>query len=368
MTTTLPGHARRKSATGLRGRIRAALALAVAAGLTLGAAGCLPVEPGSTGAPKIALLLPESKTARYEASDRPFFEAKIASLGDYEVLYSNADQDAAKQQSQAEAALASGVKVLVLDPVDSNSAVSIVAAANAQDVPVIAYDRLVTGGKLAYYVSFDNENIGVLQATAFAAKLEEDGATGGILMLNGSPTDPNAPLFKAGAHSVIDESGLTILGEYDTPDWSPDKAQDWVAGQITQFDGRIAGIYAGNDGTAGGAISALKAANVSPLPIVSGQDAELSGIQRIVAGDQYLTIYKTMRAQAELAAEVAVALTNGESVTGESVVDGTPTTLLDAVVVTRENIMETVVADGVFTVEQICTTEYAAACAAAGIE
>ena len=352
----------------LRGGIRAAIAVTVTAALAIGLAGCLPVEPGTTGAPKIALLLPESKTARYESSDRPFFEKKIASLGDYDVLYSNADQDAAKQQSQAEAALASGVRVLVLDPVDSNSAVSIVAAANAQNVPVIAYDRLVTGGKLAFYVSFDNENIGVLQATAFAKKLEKDGTGGGILMLNGSPTDPNAPLFKAGAHSVIDGSGLTVLNEYDTPDWSPDKAQDWVAGQITQFEGRIAGIYAGNDGTAGGAISALKAANVSPLPIVSGQDAELAGIQRIVAGDQYLTIYKAMRAQAELAAEVAVKLANGEKVSGESVVDGTPTTLLDAVVVTRENIMDTVVADGVFTVEQICTSEYAAACLAAGIE
>jgi len=336
--------------------------------LTGGLTACVPVEGASGGAVKIALLLPESKTSRYEASDRPFFEAKIASLGDYQVLYSNADQDAAKQQSQAEAALASGVKVLVLDPVDSASAVSIVTAANAQDVPVIAYDRIVAGGKLDYYVSFDNENIGVLQATAFAKKVEADGTGDGILMLNGSPTDPNAPQFKTGAHSVLDGSGLTLLNEFDTPDWSPDKAQDWVAGQITQFDGKIAGIYAGNDGTAGGAISALKAANVSPMPIVSGQDAELSGIQRIVAGDQYLTIYKAMRAQAELAAEVAVKLANGEAVEGDTEVNGTPTTLLDAVVVTRENIMETVVADGVFTVEQICTPEYAAACTAAGIE
>ena len=330
--------------------------------------GCNVVEPGADGEVKIALLLPESKTARYESSDRPYFEARIEQLGDYQVLYSNADQDAAKQQSQAEAALASGVKVLVLDPVDSSSAVSIVAAANAQDVPVVAYDRLISGGKLDYYVSFDNERIGVLQATAFAEKVAEEGTGEGILMLNGSPTDPNAPLFKKGAHSVIDESGLTVLNEFDTPDWSPDKAQDWVAGQITQFDGKIAGIYAGNDGTAGGAISALKAANVSPMPIVSGQDAELSGIQRIVSGDQYLTIYKAMRAQAELAAEVAVKLANGETVTGDTEINGTPTTLLSAVVVTRENIMDTVVADGVFTVEQICTPEYAAACAAAGIE
>lgn len=321
-----------------------------------------------TGAVKIALLLPESKTARYEAFDRPFFEKRINELGDYEVLYSNADQDAAKQQSQAEAALASGVKVLVLDPVDSSAAASIVAAANAQGVPVIAYDRIVNGGQLAYYVSFDNENIGELQGKALVDKLDADGASGGILMVNGSPTDGNAGEFKAGAHSQIDRSDYPVLADFDSPDWSPDKAQDWVAGQITQFGGRIAGVYAANDGTAGGAIAALKAANVTPLPVVTGQDAELAGIQRIVSGDQYMTIYKAMKQQATLAAEVAVKLARGEVVTGHIDVNGTPATLLSAVVVTKDNIMDTVVADGIYTVAEICTPEYAAACAAAGIK
>ena len=339
-----------------------------ATALLVTAAALTACSAGDANSVKIALLLPESKTARYESNDRPYFEKRIHELGDYDVLYSNADQDAAKQQSQAEAALASGVKVLVLDPVDSEAAVSIVSAANAQNVPVIAYDRYIDGGKLAYYVSFDNENIGVLQATAFADKVEQSGNGGDILMLNGSPTDPNAMLFKSGAHSVIDATPLTVLNEFDTPDWSPDQAQNWVAGQITQYGGKIAGIYAGNDGTAGGAIAALKAANVSPLPIVSGQDAELAGIQRIVSGDQYLTIYKAMRSQAELAAEVAVDLATGTAVTGETDVDGTPATLLSAQVVTVDNIMQTVVADGVYSVDEICTPDYAAACARAGIK
>ncbi|MBX3100354.1 MAG: substrate-binding domain-containing protein [Salinibacterium sp.] len=316
---------------------------------------------------KIALLLPESKTARYEAFDRPFFEKRVSELGNYDVLYSNADQDAAKQQSQAEAALASGVRVLVLDPVDSSAAASIVAAANAQGVPVIAYDRIVNGGKLAYYVSFDNRNIGELQGKALVAKLDADGASGGILMVNGSPTDGNAGEFKSGALSQIEPSNYPVLADFDSPDWSPDKAQDWVAGQIVQFGGRIAGVYAANDGTAGGAIAALKAANVSPLPIVTGQDAELAGIQRIVSGDQYMTIYKAMKAQATLAAEVAVKLAKGEPVTGDIEINGAPATLLSAVVVTVDNIMNTVVADGIYTVAEICTPEYAAACAAAGI-
>jgi D-xylose transport system substrate-binding protein len=343
--------------------LRVIVTLAVAA---LVLSGCTTM-PGS-GTVKIALLLPESKTARYESFDRPYFEKRINELGDYEVLYSNADQDAAKQQSQAEAALASGVKVLVLDPVDSSAAASIVAAANAQGVPVIAYDRIVNGGQLAYYVSFDNHNIGELQGRALIDKLEADGVSGGILMVNGSPTDGNAGEFKSGAHSEIDPSSFPVLADFDSPDWSPDKAQDWVAGQITQFGGRIAGVYAANDGTAGGAIAALKAANVSPLPIVTGQDAELAGIQRIVSGDQYMTIYKAMKQQATLAAEVAVKLAKGEPVTGEIEVNGAPATLLDAVVVTRENIMDTVVRDGIYTVAEICTPEYAAACAEAGIK
>lgn len=335
-----------------------------AAVIATGLAACVPAD---SGAEKIALLLPESKTSRYEAFDRPLFEAKIASLGDFEVLYSNADQDASKQQTQAEAALASGVKVIVLDPVDSAAAASIVAAANAQGVPVIAYDRIVTGGELAYYISFDNELIGQLQGEALVSRLDETGATGGILMVNGSPTDGNAADFKAGALSRIEASRFPVLAEFDTPDWSPDKAQEWVSGQITQFGSEISAIYAANDGTAGGAIAALRAANVSPFPVVTGQDAELAGIQRIVSGDQYMTIYKDIREEAELAAEIAVALARGEAVTGATTVNGTPATLLEAVVVTVSDITATVVADGVYTIDQICTPEYEAACERAGI-
>jgi len=325
-------------------------------------------DPGNTGTTKIALLLPESKTARYENFDRPYFEAKLKTLGEYEVLYSNADQDAAKQQTQAEAALVSGVDVLVLDPVDSAASASIVSSANAQGIPVIAYDRFIEGGTLAYYVSFDNEEIGRLQGEALVAKLDKDGAVGGVLMLNGSPTDANAAGFKDGAHSQIDGSDYTVLAEFDTPDWSPDKAQEWIAGQITQYGGEFAAVYAANDGTAGGAIAALKAANVAPFPIVSGQDAELSAIQRIVAGDQYLTIYKAMREQAELAAVIADKLARGEEVTSDFTYRDTPATLLTGVVVTIDNIMETVVKDGIYTVDEICTPAYADACARAGIE
>jgi D-xylose transport system substrate-binding protein len=326
--------------------------------------GCAPAPTGI----KIALLLPESKTARYEAFDRPYFTAKVIALGDFTVLYSNADQDAAKQQSQAEAALASGVAVIVLDPVDGAAAASIVAAANAQSVPVIAYDRFIANSKLAYYLSFDNERIGKLQGQALVDRMDAIGAPGGILMVNGSPTDGNAAEFKKGALSVITKSRHPILAEFDTPDWSPDRAQDWVAGQITQFGRGISAVYAANDGTAGGAIAAMRAANVVPLPTVTGQDAELAAIQRLVSGDQYMTVYKAIRAEAELAAELAVRLANGETLSSPVTVKGVPATLLDAVVVTKANIMQTIVADGVYSVAQICKGVYAAPCAAAGIQ
>lgn len=348
---------------------RAAAATALTLAVTAGAAACAPAGPGASPSgpsDSIALLLPDAKTARYETFDRPFFEARVAELGDYDVLYSNADQDAAKQQQQAESALAAGAGVLVLDAVDANAAVSIVRSANAKGVPVISYDRLIAGGDLAYYVSFDNEKVGELQAAEFVDAVEDAGG-GGILMVNGSPTDSNAAQFREGAHSLIDASGLDVLAEYDTPDWSPDKAQAWVAGQIAQYGDEIVGVYAANDGTAGGAVAALKAADVDPFPVVTGQDAELTALQRIITGDQHMTVYKAIKPQAELAAEVAVALLNGEEVTAPMQVDGVPTTLLDPVAVTVDNILETVVADGFWTVEDICTPQYADACEAAGI-
>ncbi|QEV99483.1 sugar ABC transporter substrate-binding protein [Microbacterium caowuchunii] len=363
----MPGQRRGARAGGTRRVGTAALA---AVGLAAALSGC--VGPASdAGADRaresIALLLPEAKTARYETFDRPLFEARVRELGDHPVLYANAGQNAATQQQQAESALAAGAGVLVLDPVDADAAVSIVTAANAAGVPVISYDRLVAGGDIAYFVSFDNERVGRLQATAFVEAVRDAGDGDGILMVNGSPTDSNADQFRQGAHAVIDRSGLRVLAEYDTPDWSPDKAQDWVAGQIAQYGDEIAGVYAANDGTAGGAISALKAAGAEPFPIVTGQDAELAAVQRIVVGDQYMTVYKAIRTQAEHAAEVAVALLRGEEVTAPTLVDGVPAVLLEPVPVTAADIMATVVADGFWTVGDICSPPYADACATAGI-
>lgn len=359
-------------------RMSRALALPLALALSAGAlTACSTGESSgsgsggdgdSDGALKIALLLPESKTTRYESFDRPFFEAAVkAECADCEVVYNNADQDATKQQQQFESALTEGADVIVLDAVDGKAAASLVSSAKSQDVPVIAYDRFVAGSD--YYVSFDNQKVGELQGQALLDAMKEDGKTSGdIVMINGAPTDANAADFKKGAHSVIDKSDYTVAAEYDTPDWSPDKAQSWMEGQLSKVKGDLVGVYAANDGTAGGAIAALKGGGVDPLPAVTGQDAELAAIQRVVTGDQRMTIYKAIKPEAEDAATAAIALGNGEKPEAEDEKEGVPATLLDPVVVSKDNIKDTVVKDGFYKVEDICAGSVATACASAGLK
>jgi D-xylose transport system substrate-binding protein len=329
---------------------------------------------GGNAAKKIALLLPESKTARYESKDRPLFEAKVKALcSACSIIYSNANQDAAAQQSQAEAALTNGANVLVLDAVDGAAAAVIAQKAKQQKVPVISYDRLITGtNAVDYYISFDNTKVGQLQGSALLQGLS--GKTGAsVVMINGAPTDNNAKLFKQGAHSVLDGK-VTIAKEYDTPDWSPDKAQTEMQQALTALGNKVDGVYAANDGTAGGAIAAMKAAGVSPWPPVTGQDAELAAIQRIVAGQQYMTVYKAIKPEAENAAIMAVDLAEGKSLPS-SLVNGTTnngasdvkSVLLTPVAVTKSNIKDTVIADGFWSASDICTSQYADACKAAGI-
>src|SRR4051812_27788510 len=270
---------------------------------------------GGSGGGKIALLLPESKTARYETQDRPLFEKKVKGLcPNCQVVYSNADQDASKQQQQAEAALTQGVKVMVLDPVDGAAAAAIVTQANAKKVPVISYDRLLLNSKPDYYVEFNSPSVGKIQGKALVDKLKADKKSGSIVMINGAPTDNNAKLFKQGAHSVIDASGFKVAKEFDTPDWSPDKAQTEMEQAITAVGkSGFVGVYAANDGTAGGAIAAMKGNGVQPSTRpTTGQDAELAGIQRILSGEQYMTVYKAIKPEAEGAAQLAVALLQGK--------------------------------------------------------
>lgn len=361
-----------------RRRLLAGSAALLAGGLLLAACGnsdesSSTSSNGESGG-KVALLLPETKTARYESQDKPIFEAKLKSLcSRCEMLYSNANQSPATQLSQAESAITNGAKVIVLDPVDANAAGSIVAKANAAKIPVISYDRLISKADIAYYISFDNEQVGKLQGQTLLEKLNKDGKVNPtIVMINGSATDPNAASFKKGAHSVLDGK-VTIGREYDTAEWSPDNAQDEMEQAITALGkDKIAGVYAANDGTASGAIAAMKGAGFTTLPPVTGQDAELAAIQRVIAGEQYMTVYKAIKPEAEAAAELAAALAQGKtpSLPASKVNNGTKdvdSVILKPVAVTKENVKSTVVADNFWTVSQICTDNYKAACSSAGL-
>lgn len=355
-------------------RIMVVVVALVAVGLV--AVGCGGSSGG--GGAQIALLLPENETPRYESDDRPDFEKAVEEeCEDCEVLYNNAGGDAEKQQSQAEAALTQGAEVLVVDPMDSKSAAAIAEKAKAQGVPVVSYDRLIENGEVDAYVSFDNVKVGELQAETLAKKLKEDGSSSGpIIMVNGDPADPNAALFKEGAHNGFEAAGVQIAKEYDTPGWSAENAQREAQQAITALGNNgFAGIYAANDDTGGGAIAAMKGAGINPAEKpVTGQDATVAGLQRILAGQQYMTVYKEIEPEAQIAAEIAVALAEGEEVPQgkitEEVNNGkvkVPSALLKPIAVTKGNVKSTVVADGFVTAKELCTSAFQTACKEAGI-
>jgi len=333
---------------------------------------------GGGGGGTIALLLPENETPRYETNDKPGIEKAISEkCPECEVIYFNAGGDAEKQQSQGEAALTKGAEVLILDPMDSKSAASIAEKANAQGVPVVSYDRLIENSEVAAYVSFDNERVGELQAESLSEKLKEDGkAKGPIIMINGDPADPNAALFKKGAEKGFQETGVDIAKSYDTPGWTAENAQREAQQAITSLgnDG-FWGIYAANDDTGGGAIAAMKGAGINPEERpVTGQDATVAGLQRILAGQQYMTVYKAIPPETEITAEIAIALLEGEEVPQEKVTEEVnngkaevPSVLLEPVAVTKDNVKSTVIKDGFVKASELCTSAYQTACKEAGI-
>jgi D-xylose transport system substrate-binding protein len=324
---------------------------------------------GGEEAGNIAFLMPDLASTRYEQQDAPLFTEKVGELcPECEVNYQNADGDPATQQEQAEAAIADGADVIVLDAVDTKAAAAIVVNAQSQGIPVITYDRPIVDTPADYYISFDNELIGYSIATSLLDHLDTTGVQGGVLQVNGSPTDNAAGLIRDGVDRAIEENGRDELAEFDTPAWDPQEAQDWVSGQIAQFGTQIAGIVAANDGTGGGSIAALKAAGVAPLPPVTGNDAEVAAVQRIISGDQFNTISKPISIVAEAAAEIAVEFLHGETPAGDVELFDTPSELFEPTVVTRENVKEVIFDGGIYTAAEICTGEYAAGCTELGIE
>ncbi|MGW1157979.1 sugar ABC transporter substrate-binding protein [Streptomyces sp. NPDC002519] len=331
--------------------------------------------PKQGDAIKVGLLLPENKTARYEKFDKPLIEKKIKELtGNKATLeYNNARQDPNLQAQQVDTMITDKVNVLIIDAVDSKAIANSVKKANDAGIPVVAYDRLAEG-PIKAYTSFDNTEVGKTQGEALLKALGSNAKKGKIVMMNGAVTDPNAAQFKAGAHSVL--NGKVNIGrEYDTKEWSPDNANANMEAAITALGkNNVIGVYSANDGMAGGIITALKAAGISNIP-VTGQDAELAGVQRIVAGEQYMSVYKSYPQEADIAAQMAVALAQGKSVDSiakdkvdSPTVKQVPSVLVPVVALTKDNIQDTVIKDGIYTVSDICTPQYKAACDKIGLK
>nr|WP_307167752.1 substrate-binding domain-containing protein [Streptomyces rishiriensis] len=328
----------------------------------------------SSGNKSIGLLLPDSVTARYEKFDKPYFDAKVKALcSDCKLEYANAAADSAKQAQQVSSMVTKGVKVIVISAQDSAAIKSSIQSAVDKGVKVVAYDRLAQG-PVSAYVSFDNVKVGELQGQALLDSLGAKATPKAkVVMINGDDADPNAGQFKEGAHKALD--GKVDIAYEQSGLWKDTVAAQKMSAAITQLGAKnIAGVYAANDGMAGGIANTLKGAKISGIPL-TGQDAELAGIQRIVAGTQSSTVYKAFKPEAEAAAQLAVDLLEGKdikSLATETLTSGSgdkvPSQLLTPVSVTKANIKDTVIKDGLYTVADICAGEYAAACKTAGIQ
>jgi D-xylose transport system substrate-binding protein len=299
--------------------------------------------------PIVAVLWPENVTPRWEGSDNPLFIKAIKKLvPGVQVDSLNANNSPATQQSQAEAELAKGAKVLVVAAVDGKAFGGTVAKAHAQGVPVIAYDRLIYNKNLAYYVSFDSVTVGKVEAGWMKTHTSKGD---NLAIINGSPTDANAHFVHQGIHSVLNplfkKHQRTLVGEQWTPGWDPTKAQTEMEQILTKNNNDVQGVVSANDGMAGGIIAALKTQGLEPGVPTTGQDASLEGIQNVIQGYQGVTAFKDFRLQAPAAAKIAAAVIKGKKAPG---INGkiadlgkkVPSVYLPVVAITKSNVSKLV--------------------------
>lgn len=300
--------------------------------------------------PVVGLSLDTLKEERWQ-KDRDLFVRRCAELG-AEVKVQSANSDDSTQIRNVESLLTGGVDVLVIVPHDGLAMAKGVEIANKAGVPVISYDRLIRNSDVDLYLSFDNVKVGEMQAKYLVDHLPTPGK-GQIVRIYGAPTDNNAKLFKQGQDNVLkpylDRGDIKVVHEDWAEDWKPENAKRITNAAISK-GAKFDGILVSNDGTAGGAIQALTEEGLAGKIVVTGQDAELPGCQRIVSGLQAMTVYKPVKTLATTAAEVAVKMARGKPVIAEQMIDNgkikVPSVLCDIVAVDRNNMISTVIADG----------------------
>jgi D-xylose transport system substrate-binding protein len=322
--------------------------------------GCTNKQQGNiaktgSGHVRIGLSMDTLKEERWQ-HDRDLFVARAQELG-AEVLVQAANGDDKIQNQQAENLLTQGVDVLVVIPHNGEVAASIVDSAKRQNVPVIAYDRLIRNSEPDLYISFDNEKVGEMQADY----LMERAPKGNYVLIGGAPTDNNAMMFRSGQmkalKSSVDHGDIKIVANEWARDWLASEALKHAENSLTLLHNDIVAIVASNDATAGGAIQALEEQKLAGKVFVSGQDADLPALQRIVAGTQSMTVYKPVALLARRAAETAVSLAKHEKIEATSTVNNgkidVPSVLLQPVIVDKDNIVDTVAKDGYQKIEEI---------------
>lgn len=304
---------------------------------------------------KIGLSVSDLTLERWQ-NDRDFFVAKAEELG-ADVIVQSADGDEAQQLSQIQNMLSQNIDVLVIIAINSDSLSTVVEQAKAEGVPVLAYDRLINNAEIDAYVSFDNIRVGEMQAE-YLVNLKP---TGNYFLMGGSPTDNNAKMFREGQMNIIqplvDKGDIKIVGDQWAKDWDANEALKIMENALTATKNQIDVVVASNDNTAGGAIQALSGQDLAGKVLISGQDADLAGVQRIAEGLQTMTVYKPIKAIAEKSAEIAIQLGEGEKVSADSSVNNglidVPYVMLDPVSVGKDDLVDTVIADEFHSYEDV---------------
>ena len=371
-------------------RIRRTALAAVGLGLVLTMAACgqnaaapsAPAAPGSAapaGATKVGVILPETaSSARWEGFDKPLLTQAMAAEG-LDADIQNAQGDEQKFATLADGMISSGVKVLVIASISSESGAAVAAKAKAQGIPVIDYDRLNLGGTSDYYVSFDNTKVGHLQGEGLVQALgNKQGAQ--VIEIEGAPTDNNATLFYNGQQEVLkplyDSGQLKLVASQKIPEWDNQVGGTTFEQLLTGNGGKVDGVVAANDGLAGAIITVLGKYGLTGQVAVTGQDATPDGLQAILRGDQSMTVYKPIKQEADATAKLAAALATGDTAAADAIATQTEddpkgnrqvkSVLLEPQLITKDNV-KTVVDDGAVPASAICVGNLAATCQQLGI-
>jgi D-xylose transport system substrate-binding protein len=325
----------------------------------------------------VGVILPDATTSpRWEANDRPSLTKAFTDAG-LKSNIQNAGGDKAKFGTICDSMINEGVAVIMIVNLDSDSGGACLKKAKAAGIPSIDYDRLTLGGGASYYVSFDNVKVGGLMGTGLQQCLGDKAKGAGVVYINGDPTDNNAALFKKGYDDQLKaDAKVKILSSDKSGFWDAKKAGVAFDGLYTQFGSKIQGVISANDTMAGGIIASLKRNGLAGKVPVTGQDASVEGLQRILAGTQCMTVYKNTNLEADAASKLAIDLTKGDKAAAEALATGSVKDTVTgkdvkSVLATPEAIyqdsVKKVTADGFQKAADICTAEYAAACKKYGV-